>query len=116
MQCPHYPIRTIGDVLRQLNGAKFFTKLDTTSTYWNVMLDRESSSLTTFNTCFGRYRYLRLPMGLKSSVDIFQLKMDECFEGLPGVVAIVDDILCYGKTREEHDSNLKAALDRALEK
>ena len=43
-------------------------------------------------------------MGLKSSMGIFQLKMDECFEGLPGVVAIVDDILCYGKTREEHDS------------
>lgn len=116
VQRPHYPIKTIDDVLPQLNGAKFFTKLDTTSAYWNVMLDRESSFLTTFNTCFGRYRYLRLPMGLKSSMDIFQLKMDECFEGLPGVVAIVDDILCYGKTREEHDSNLKAALDRALEK
>ena len=31
------------------------------------------------------------------------------------MVAIVDDILCYGKTREEYDSYLKAALDRALE-
>ena len=100
VQHPHYPIKTIDDVLPQLSGAKFFTKLDTTSAYWNVMLDRESSFLTTFNTCFGRYRYLRLPMGLKSSMDIFQSKMDECFEGLPGVVAIVDDILRYGKTRE----------------
>ena len=76
------------------------------------MLDRESLFLTTFNICFCRYRYLRLPMGLKSSMDIFQSKMDECFEGLPGVVAIVDDILCYGKTRDDHDCNLRAALDR----
>ena len=105
VQRPHYPIRTLDDVLTQLNGAKFFTKLDTTSAYWNVMLDRKSSFLTTFNTCFGRYRYLRHPMGLKSRMDIFQSKMDECFENLPGVVAIVDDILCYGKTREEHDLN-----------
>lgn len=42
--------------------------------------------------------------------------MDECFEGIHGVVTIVDDILCYNKTREEHDCNLRAALDRALEK
>ena len=116
VQRPHYPIKSLDDVLPQLNGAKFFTKLDTTSAYWNVILDRKSSFLTTFNTCFGRYSFLRLRMGLKSSMDIFQSKMDECFENLPGVVAIVVDILCYGKTREEHDLNLRSLLDRALEK
>ena len=55
-------------------------------------------------------------MGLKSSMDIFQRKMDESFEGLPGVVSIVDDILIFGKTRDEHDQNLRSVLQRALDR
>ena len=42
--------------------------------------------------------------------------MDESFERLTGVVAIVGDILVYGKTTEEHDNNLRAVLKRAIEK
>ena len=85
----------------QLKGANFFTKLDTTSAYWNVSLSEQSSYLTTFNTCYGRYRYLRLPMGLKSSMDILSRKMDKTFENIPGIVVIIDDILVFGKTRQE---------------
>lgn len=116
IQRPHYPLKTLDDILPQLNGARYFTKMDATSGFWAINLKNESSLLTTFNTVFGRYRYLRLAMGLKNSMDLFQKKVDECFEGLSGVVAIVDDILVYGKSREEHDKNLRAVLNRALEK
>lgn len=110
---PHYPMRTLDDVLPDLTGAKYFTKLDARSGYWNVKLAEESSYLTTFNSPFGRYRFLRLPFGLKSSQDEFQKKIDECYEGLSGVVAIVDDILVFGETREVHDANLRRVLDRS---
>ncbi len=115
IQRPHYPMRTLDDILPQLAGAKYFTKLDARSGYWSIKLSEQSSFLTTFNTMFGRYRYLRLPFGLRSSGDEFQRKIDECFEGLTGVVSIVDDILVFGKTREEHDNNLQAALQRSWE-
>ena len=32
------------------------------------------------------------------------------------MTAIVDDILIYGRTREEHDRNLRSVLDRARQK
>ena len=44
------------------------------------------------------------------------MKVYEIFEGLPGVAAIVDDILIYGGTCDEHDRNLRKVLDRAREK
>ena len=116
IQRPHYPLRTIDDVLPQLSGAKYFSKLDARSGYWGLILDKQSSFLTCFNTMFGRYRYLRLPFGLNCSGDLFVRKIDECFEGLTGVATIVDDILVYGSTKEEHDANLKAVLQRSLEK
>ena len=65
---------------------------------------------------FGRYRYLRLPFGISASSDLFQMKINEIFEGLPGIAAIVNDILIYGHTRDEHDRNLCNILDRAQRK
>ena len=109
----HYPMRTFEEVTSQLAGAKFFSVLDATSGYWSVKLDETSSYYTTFNTPFGRYRFKRLFFGLICSHDIFQQKLDEAFERLPGVTGIVDDILVYGQTKDEHDSNLRHVLQRA---
>ena len=113
---PHYPMFTLDDVTSKLTNATCFSILDITHAYWSVKLDEASSYLTTFSTPFGRYRYLRLPFGISASSDLFQLKCNEIFEGLPGVTAIVDDILIYGRTCEEHDCNLRSVLDRAREK
>lgn len=110
---PHYPMRTIDDITSKLSGAKYFSVLDATKGYWSIRLNEKSSYLTTFNSPFSRYRYLRLPMGIRSSQDIFNRKIDETFEGLSGVTSIVDDILVWGKTRSEHDHNLKQVLDKA---
>ena len=108
---PHYPIRTIEDVTK-LTGAKYFSVLDATKGYWSIKLTEESSYLTTFNSPFGRYRYLRLPMRIRSSQDSFFRKIDE----LPGVTSIIDDILIFGQTREEHDKHLKDVSQRSREK
>lgn len=112
---PHYPMPTLDDVTSQLAECKYFSLLDITHAYWSVRLDEESSYLTTFSTPFGRYRYLRLPFGIKSSQDIFVQKIDEIFGDLTGVRTIVDDILISGRTRIEHDRNLTATLQRARE-
>lgn len=81
-----------------------------------IKLSEESSYLTTFNSPVGRYRFLRLPFGLKSSQDEFQRYIDESFENLDGVEVIVDDILVHGRTRDEHDRNLRNGLERARQK
>ena len=106
---PDYPMRSIDDI----TATKYFSVLDATKGYWSICLDQESSFLTTFNTPFGRYRYLRLPMGIRSSQDIFQRKVDEMLEGLLGVTSICDDILVFGRTRAEHDSNLEKVLQKS---
>ncbi len=112
---PYYPMRTLEDILPELAGSQYYTKLDTRSAYWTCELSDDSSILTTFNSPYGRYRYLRLPYGLKSSQDVFQRKLDECLEGLNGVVSIVDDVIVHGRTRHEHDQNLHKVLRRMSE-
>ena len=113
---PQYPMYTLEDVTSKLTNATCFSLLEITHAYWSVKLDESSSYLTTFGTLFGRYRYLTLPFGISASSDLLQMKVNAIFEGLPSVAAIVDDILIYGRTRDEHDRNLRKVLDRAREK
>ncbi|KAI2650666.1 Retrovirus-related Pol polyprotein from transposon 17.6 [Labeo rohita] len=116
IQRPNYPLPTLEEVTTKLTGARYFSFLDARSGYWTIKLSTESSMLTTFNTPFGRYRFLRLPFGINSAQDEFQRRVNETYEGLKGVAAIVDDILVYGRDKEEHDTNLRPMLQRTRER
>ena len=115
IQREHYPMKTVEDVSANMAGARVFSKLDATSGFWQIKLDAESSRLTTFNTPFGRYRFLRMPFGLKSAPEVFQRLISQMVEDIDGAEAIVDDILVWGKNVEEHDARLHRVLQKAKE-
>ena len=108
----HHPIPILEQITPKLTGAKLFSKLDARNGYWNVKLDEESSYLTTFNTPFGRYRFLRMPFGLRMSQDIFQFKIDETYRDCQGAIGIADDVTVYGKNEKEHDLHLHETMER----
>ena len=118
----HFPMPTIEEIATRLNGAKLFSVFDARNGFWQVELDDESSSLTTFNTPFGRYRRKRMPFGINSAPEVWQRKMREHVEGLKGVEVIADDfvIVGFGNTPAEwqadHDRNVRAFLDRFRER
>ncbi|XP_028394385.1 uncharacterized protein K02A2.6-like [Dendronephthya gigantea] len=108
----HYPLPVVEEILPELDKAKFFTKADLKDGYLQIQLDEDSSKLTTFQTTWGRSRWLRMPYGICPASECFQQKLDQCLEGLPGVYKIADDLLIIGKgdTDEEaecdHDQHL----------
>ena len=102
----HYKLPVLEDVLPELTGAQKFSVCDLKAGYLHCKLDDESSILTTFATPFGRYRWLRLPFGLKVSSEIFQKRLHQALEGLPGVRCIADDVIIWGRSDEEHDAHV----------
>ncbi|XP_041350871.1 uncharacterized protein K02A2.6-like [Gigantopelta aegis] len=99
----HHPMKTVEEVVSEIASAQVFSVLNAKSGFLQICLDEESSFLTTFNTPVGRYRWLRLPFGIKSASEIFQRIMDQMLEGISGATAVMDDILVAARTVEEHD-------------
>ena len=98
---------TVEEIAHELAGARYFTKGDAYKAFLHVHLSKKSRELTVFGTnTHGRLRYKRMPFGMKMSQDMFQIQMDRILEQCPGVIGIHDDVIIYGYTREDHDSNL----------
>ena len=102
--------------------AKVFTKADLKDGFFQTQLDDKSSKLSTLQTPWGRYRWLRMPCGISPASECFQQQLDQCLESLKGVYKKVDDLLIIGQgeTDEEadlnHGENLKNLLNRGREK
>ncbi|CAC5421269.1 unnamed protein product [Mytilus coruscus] len=111
----HFALPTIEDITTRLTGAKYLCKLDCNNGYWQLRMDKESQLLTTFNSPFGRYCFLRMPFGIKSAQEVFQKRVSQLFENLKGVETDIDDILVWGTTRKEHDDRLRSVLNRCQE-
>ena len=115
IQREHYQLPTIEEITSRLASAKYFSKVDANSGYWQIPLDEESSYLTTFGTPFGGFRFLRLPFGLNCAQEVYHKRVHQMFDDMEGVETDIDDVLIFGRTKEEHDRNLKAVLIRMQE-
>lgn len=107
---------TLEEILANLDGATWFSTIDLTSAFFHVVLHDNSRHLTNFFAGNATYRFKRLPFGLCNAPDIFQeILQTIILADCKGVCNYLDDILVHGKSKEEHDANLKAVLCRLSE-
>ena len=97
----------------ELAQSKYYTVKDATSGFWHVPPDFRSSLLTTFNTPWGKYRWLQMPFGLKVSEDVFQERLDRVLRLVPGALGIADDIVVHGTTENTHDGTVLVLCETA---
>ena len=105
--------RTLDDILPELAQSKYFIVKDVTSGFWHILLDFRSSLMTTFNTPWGKCRWLRMPFDLKVSGDVFQERLDRVLRLVPGVLGIADVIVIHGATENTHDGTVLILCETA---
>ena len=105
--------RTLDDIPPELAQSKYFIVKDATSGFWHILLNFRSSLLTTFNTPWGKHRWLRMPFGLKVSGDVFQERLDRVLRLVPWVLKIADDIVIHGATQNTHDGTVLVLCETA---
>ena len=76
-----FPLPKITDMLQKLEGFMYATSLDLNMGYYHILLTPNARRLCTVVLPWGKYEYMRLPMGLCNSPDIFQEKMSELMTG-----------------------------------
>ena len=83
------------NLVTQVPAGKLKTVLDAWNGYHSLMLDLESKELTTFNTEWGRYRYLRGPQGFHGTGDAYTRRFDDITSGEERYFRCIDDGLLY---------------------
>jgi len=112
IQREHYRLPTKADITSSMSGARYFSKLDASSGFYQIVLDEESAKLCTFNTPFGRHCFLRLPFGISSAPEVFHKTVQQLFDGIEGVGVFID-VVVWGRTKEEHGARLRRVLNQA---
>ncbi len=112
IRCKQYPLPIITDILQKHSGYKFFTKLDVSMQYYRFEfeLDEENQDLCTIITSFGKYEYLRLPMGFKCSQDIAQAVMENVLPDIEDADVYIDDVGAFSSNWNHHVNLLATIL------
>ncbi|MCG8044577.1 MAG: RNase H-like domain-containing protein [Candidatus Thiodiazotropha endolucinida] len=110
-----YSLPRIDDTIDTLLGAKFFSKLDLRSGYWQVEMKEEDKHKTAFSVGnLGFYECNRMAFGLTNAPATFQRLMERTMGelNLKECLIFLDDILIFSENFEDHLDRLEAVFSR----
>jgi len=109
-----YPLPLISELVSQLRGAKYFTKLDVQWGFNNVHIKPRDEWKAAFRTNRGLFEPLVMFFGMTNSPATFQTMMNDIFRTLiaKGIVVVyLDDILIFTRIEEEHERAVQRVLE-----
>eukprot|EP00253_Pinus_taeda_P012367 PITA_12367 len=107
-----YLIPQIDDLLDQLKGGKYFSKINLKSGYHQVPIEPSDVSKTAFKSKEGLFEWLVMPFRLMNAPQTFMNLMDDILQPFTNsfVVVYLDDILIFNQSWEEHLHHIRQVL------
>ena len=107
----HMPL--VPALIDQVGRANFLSKIDLSKGFYQVPLTEQAKYRTSFVTLCGKFRFTRMPFGLRNAPATFQRLMDIVLSGLNTFSsAYIDDILIFSPNWEDHVTHCHSVLER----
>lgn len=112
-----FPMTLIDEILDELAGTQYFTKLDMRSGYHQVRMTKVDEYKIAFKTHHGHYQFKVMPFGLTNAPTTFQCIMNEVLPPFlrKFVMVFLDDILIYSPSLASHLEHLTLVLTKLRE-
>lgn len=100
-----------------IGGSSYFTKIDLKTGFHQIRMSPNDIEKTAFQTKYGQFEYLVLPMGLCNAPATFTAMMNEVLQGYIDNFCTVylDDILIFSNSKEDHRKHVRKVLERLKE-
>ena len=111
-----YPMPNILDMVQKMSQYKYFSTFDLKAAYHQVPIKEEDRKYTAFEVDGQLWEFTVIPFGVTNGVSAFQRTIDKVIkeEGLTDTFAFVDNLTVCGRTKEEHDENVKKFLQMLI--
>ena len=107
-----FPIPRIDDLIDRVGDAKYVTKIDMLSGYWQVPLSSRAREISAFSTPDGLYQYKVMPFGMKNAPATFQRLINNIIADQPNCSAYIDDIIIYSKDFISHVRQIRSLFKK----
>ncbi|XP_019083073.1 PREDICTED: uncharacterized protein LOC109125595, partial [Camelina sativa] len=112
-----YPLPRIDELLDQLMGATWFSKVDLASGYHQIPIDEADMRKTAFRMRYRHYEFVVMPFGLTNAPAAFMRLMNSVFQEFldVSIIIFIDDILVYPRSPEQHAVHLREVMEKLRE-